>query len=59
MSNNGINYSMYNTYPYTQIVQQQPLYGQRFSNRHLQPPISYNAGYQMYSSMQNQPQYNN
>ncbi|CAF1131482.1 unnamed protein product [Adineta steineri] len=59
MSNNGINFPMYNTYPYTQIVQQQPLYGQRFSNRHLQPPISYNAGYQMYPSMQNQPQYNN
>ncbi|UJR20861.1 hypothetical protein I4U23_023971 [Adineta vaga] len=59
MSNNGMNYPMYNTFRYPQIVQQQSLYGQHYPRRHSQPPIVQYTNHSMYPPIPPQPQYNN
>ncbi|CAF1025333.1 unnamed protein product [Adineta ricciae] len=60
MSNNGMNYPMYNTFPYPHIVQQQPFYRQDYPRRYSQPPITPYANQPAYPSASNQSQqYNN
>jgi hypothetical protein len=51
MSNNGMNYSMYNNLSYPHIVRQPTLYGQQYSNTLSQPSIP-PAQYAMYPTQQ-------
>ncbi|CAF4703518.1 unnamed protein product [Rotaria sp. Silwood1] len=57
MSNNRVNFPMYNNLPYSQAVQQQSLYGPRFPNSLSQSRMPQYRNYPMYSSIQTQQPY--